>query len=81
MVASQSDLFGYPEIVQLADQQDVSLDVHTAHNTKDADYNDGLEKTSELIRREQLVHDGNPVLRILYGQSSDKNETKWRDGC
>ena len=61
VVASQSDLFGYPEIVQLATQQGVSLDVHKARHTRDADYNDGLEKLSELINGKLIVHN-NPVL-------------------
>ena len=62
VVASQSDLFGYPEIVQLATQQGVSLEVHTARHTRQQDYNDGLEKLAELIRGQQLIHDGNPVV-------------------
>ena len=61
VVASQSDLFGYPEIVQLANQQGISLEIHTARNTRDTDYNDGLEKLSELIEGKLIVHN-NPVL-------------------
>ena len=62
VVASQSDLFGYPEIVQLTAQQGITLDVHTARHTRDTDYNDGLEKLGELIKGKLIVHD-NPVLR------------------
>ena len=61
LVASQSDLFGYPEIQQLCDQQGVDLSLHTARNTRHQDYNDGLEKLSALIRSKQIVHD-NPLL-------------------
>lgn len=61
VVASQSDLFGYPEILQISTQQGVSLDVHTARHTRDTDYNDGLEKLSELIKGKLILHD-NPVL-------------------
>ena len=61
VVASQSDLFGYPEIEQLADQQGVDLSNHVARHTKAVDYNDGLEKLAELIRSKQITHD-NPVM-------------------
>lgn len=61
VVASQSDLYGYPEIAQLCDQQSVSLEAHTARHIKHADYNDGLEKLAELIRSNNLLHD-NPLL-------------------
>ena len=61
LIASQSDLFGYPEIAQLCDQQGIDLTKHTARNTRHTDYNDGLHKLAELIRSKKLIHD-NPLL-------------------
>ena len=74
VVASQSDLFGYPEIQQIAIQQGVSLDQHTARHTRDTDYNDGLEKLAELIRGKLLVHN-NPVLTYCVDNLRIKRKT------
>ena len=61
VVGSMSDNFGYPEIVQLCDQQSIPLDRHIARNIKYSDYNDGLEKLAELIRGQNIIHN-NEVL-------------------
>ena len=61
VVASQSDLFGWGEINQIAEQDGVDMSVHIARHTKVSDYNDGLEKLSELIADKNIIHN-NPVL-------------------
>lgn len=61
VVASQSDLFGWGEIQQIAENDGVDMSVHTARHTRVSDYNDGLEKLAELIAEKKVLHN-NPVL-------------------
>ena len=61
IVASQSDLYGWGEIQQIAEQQNVDMSIHIARHTRVADYHDGLEKLAELIAEKQVLHN-NPVL-------------------
>lgn len=61
LVASQSDLFGYPEIAKLGEEQGVDLTRHTARKPRQADTHDGLQKLSEIINEQALYHN-NPVL-------------------
>ena len=77
VIASMSDLFGYAEIKQLAESQGIDLTLHTARNTRYADYNDGLDKLSEIIRTKQLYHD-NPLLTYCV---SNLRITRSRSGA
>ena len=78
LVCSRSDMFGYPEIAKLAEEQGVDLSRHTAKAPRRADTHDGLQILSEMINNKVLVHNSNPVLtfcvtnmRITRSRSGD----------